>query len=114
MRPTLASQRMVGMITSILPKKGKTNEYGSRACKSEWGHIHNINTTRSNYLYDRHIMILNAKTCHKNEYKSNITITQEYTCRVIYLNAHNLNHHLSTENLLLQLWAIPTALYMAK
>ena len=33
--------------------------------------IHNINTTRSTYLYDRQIMTLDAKTCHKNEYKSN-------------------------------------------
>ena len=26
-KPTLASQSMVGMTTSILPKEGKTNEY---------------------------------------------------------------------------------------
>ena len=30
-----------------------------------------INTSKSTYLYDRQIMILNANTCHKNEYKSN-------------------------------------------
>ena len=29
MKPTLASQSMVGMTTSILPKEGKTNEYRS-------------------------------------------------------------------------------------
>ena len=30
-----------------------------------------INTYKSTYLYDRQIMTLNAKACHKNEYKSN-------------------------------------------
>ena len=30
-----------------------------------------INRTKSTYLYDHQIMTLNAKTCHKNEYKSN-------------------------------------------
>ena len=33
--------------------------------------IHNINTSKSTYLYDRQIITLNANTCHKNEYKSN-------------------------------------------
>ena len=33
--------------------------------------IHNINTSKSTYLYDRQIMTLDAKTCHKNEYTSN-------------------------------------------
>ena len=32
---------------------------------------HNINTSKSTYLYDHQIMTLEAKTCHKNEYKSN-------------------------------------------
>jgi hypothetical protein len=40
MRPTLAGQRMVGMITSILPKEGKTDEYKSRTSKSEQGKIY--------------------------------------------------------------------------
>ena len=72
MKPTLASQKMVGMTTSILPKEGKTNEYRSRTSKSEQGHqIHNIDTSKSTYLYDRQIITLNANTCHKNEYKSN-------------------------------------------
>ena len=35
MKPTLASQSMVGMTTSILPKEGKTNEYRSRTSRSE-------------------------------------------------------------------------------
>ena len=70
MRPTLASQSMVETITSILPKKGKTNEYGSGTSRSSRD-IHNINTTRSTYLYDRQVMTLDAKTYHKNEYKSN-------------------------------------------
>ena len=60
MRPTLASQSMLGMVTSILHKEGKTNEYGS-----------SINTSKYTYLYDCQIMTLDAKTCHKNEYKSN-------------------------------------------
>ena len=34
-------------------------------------YTYNINKTRSTYLYDCHIKTLNAKTCHKNEYKSN-------------------------------------------
>ena len=71
MKPTLASQSMVGMITSILPKEGKTNEYGSRTSRSKQGRTYTINTTKSTYLYDRQIKTLNAKTCHKNEYKSN-------------------------------------------
>ena len=33
MKPTLASQRMVGMTTSILPREGKTNEYRSGTFK---------------------------------------------------------------------------------
>ena len=71
MKPTLASQSMVGMITSILPKEGKTNEYGSRTSKSKQGHTYIISTSKPTYLYDRQIMTLDAKTCHKNEYKSN-------------------------------------------
>ena len=35
MEPTLASQTMVGMTTSILPKEGKNNEYRSRTTKPE-------------------------------------------------------------------------------
>ena len=71
MKPTLASQSMVGMITYILPKEGKTNEYGLRTSRSKQGYTYIINTTRSTYLYDRQIQTLNAKTRHKNEYKSN-------------------------------------------
>ena len=45
------------------------NEYGSRTSRSTY--IHNINTSKSTYLYECQIMTLNANTCHKNEYKSN-------------------------------------------
>ena len=38
MKPTLESQIMVGMATSILPKEGKTNEYRSETSKSKQGH----------------------------------------------------------------------------
>ena len=71
MKPTLESHSMVGMITSILPKEGKTNEYGSRTSRSKWEHTYTLNRTKSTYLYDHQIKTLNAKTCHKNEYKSN-------------------------------------------
>ena len=71
MKPTLESQSMVGMITSILPKEGKTNEYGSRTFSSKQGNTYTINKTKSTYLYDHQIKTLNAKTCHKNEYRSN-------------------------------------------
>ena len=30
-----------------------------------------INTSKSTYLYDHHIMTLNSNTCHKNEYTTN-------------------------------------------
>ena len=69
MKPTLASQSMVGMTTSILPKESKTNEYRSRTSNSEQGH--NTDTSKSTYLYDHQIMTLNANTCHKNYYKRN-------------------------------------------
>ena len=64
--------KLVEMTTSILPKEGKTNEYRSRTSNVWVGtSIHNIDTSKSTYLYDLQIMILNANTCHKNEYKSN-------------------------------------------
>ena len=71
MKPTLASQSMVGMTTSILPGVGKTNEYRSETSKSKYGHQYIIQIHPSPYIYDRQIMTLNASICHKDEYKSN-------------------------------------------
>ena len=39
--------------------------------------IHNINTSKFIYLYDRQIMTLDVNTCHKNEYKSNNNQSQD-------------------------------------
>ena len=79
-KPTLASQSMVGMTTSILPKEGKTNEYRSGTYRTS---IHNIDTSKSTYLYDHQIMILSANTCHKNEYKS----SDNHNTNIIYTDS---------------------------
>ena len=66
MKPTLASQKMVGMTTSILPGEGKNNEYRSRTSKSKQGHRYIIQIHPSPYNYDRQIMTLHVNTCHKD------------------------------------------------
>ena len=71
MKPTLASQSMVGMTTSILPREGKTNEYRSGTSKSKEGQQYIIQLHSSPYIYDRQIITLNVIICHKDEYKSN-------------------------------------------
>ena len=71
MKLTLASQRMVGMTTSILPREGKTNEYRLGTSNSKQGHQYIIQIHPSPYIYDRQIMTLNASICHKDEYKRN-------------------------------------------
>ena len=71
MKPTLASQSMVGMTTSILPREGKTNKYRSGTSKSKQGHQYIIQIHPSPYIYDRQIMTLNARICHKDGIKSN-------------------------------------------
>ena len=74
MKPTLASQRMVGITPSILPREGKTNEYRSGTSKSKYGHQYIIQIHPSPYIYDHQIMTLIYVT--KMSIRAMITITQ--------------------------------------